>query len=88
MGNRLWAPMFAMAVMAFPVALILAFVRASTIADASTQLESVERWARVLEGFRRFGVGLYLLGIALGLGTIIHLLRFQSIRIRQLPDNA
>jgi len=42
----------------------------------------------VLEGFRRFGVGLYLLGIALGLGTIIHLLRFQSIRIRQLPDNA
>ena len=181
MGNRLWAPMFAMAVMAFPVALILGFVRASTVADASTQadiedaaqlghliaafgfigflavfaaisfavarilgrfrkgggdiqeatgskvqtlkmpvtarafiasmmmgmmvigaavvlhfvaasnvgtwsIESVERWARVLEGFRRFGVGLYLFGIALGLGTIIHVLRFQSIRIRQLPD--
>ncbi len=181
MGNRMWAPMFIMAVMAFPVALILAFVRASTIADASSaadiedaaqlghyiaafgfigflgvfsaisfavarilgrfrkgggdiqeatgsnvqtlkmpvtaklfiasmamgmmiiagavvlhfvaasnvgtwELESVERWARVLEGFRRFGVGLYLFGIALGLGTIIHVLRFQSIRIRQLPD--
>ena len=182
MGNRLWAPMFLMAVMAFPVALILSFVRASTIADASSaadiedaaqlghliagvgfigflavfaaisfavarilgrfrkgggevqeatgskvqtlkmpntakafmlsmmmgmmviavavvlhfvaagnvgtwSLESVERWARVLEGFRRLGVAVYLFGIALGLGTIIHVLRFQSIRIRQLPDH-
>jgi len=179
MGNRLWAPMFAMAVMAFPVALILSFVRASDIADGDFEsaaelghyvaafgfigflavftaisfavarilgrfrkgggdiqeatgsrvqtlkmpvsakafiasmamgmgmtaiavvlhfvaasnvgtwsLESVERWARVLEGFRRLGVGLYLFGIALGLGTIIQVLRFQSIRIRQLPDTA
>lgn len=179
MGNRLWAPMFAMAVMAFPVALILAFVRAATIADASTPgdiedaarlghlvagfgfigflavfaaisfaiasilgrfrngggdvqevtgsdvhtlampktakvfmlammmgmmtiavmvvlhfvaaanvgtwtLESVENWATVLEGFRRLGVAMYLFGITFGLGTIIYVLRFQSIRIRQL----
>ena len=181
MGNALWLPMFLMAVMAFPVALILSWVRASTIADATTaadvedaaqlghwiaafgfigflavfaaisfavarilgrfrkgggdiqeatgsnvqtlkmpktakvfmasmmmgmmiiavavvlhfiaasnvgtwELESVERWARVLEGFRRLGVGLYLFGIAFGLGTIIQVLRFQSSRIRQLPQ--
>ena len=181
MGNALWLPMFLMAVMAFPVALILSWVRASTIADATTaadvedaaqlghwiaafgfigflavfaaisfavarilgrfrkgggdiqeatgsnvqtlkmpktakvfmasmmmgmmiiavavvlhfiaasnvgtwELESVERWVRVLEGFRRLGVGLYLFGIAFGLGTIIQVLRFQSSRIRQLPQ--
>lgn len=179
MGNRLWAPMFAMAIMAFPVALILSWVRAATIADASGpadiedaarlghlvaafgfigflaifaaisftiarilgrfrkgggqvqesvgsevhtlrmpvtakifmvfmmmgmmtigvavvlhfvvaanigtwSLESVARWAEVLEGFRRFGVAMYLFGIAFGLGTIPHVLRFQTIRVGQL----
>jgi len=179
MGNRMWAPMFALAVMAFPVALILSFVRASTIADASTpgdfedaarlghlvagfgfigflavfasisftiarilgrfrkgggefqeavgggvetlkmpgaarifmafmmmgmmtmgaavvfhfiaasnvgtwSLETVERWGIVLEGFRRLGVALYLFGIAFGLGTIITVIRFQTLRIGRL----
>lgn len=179
MGNRLWAPMFAMAIMAFPVALILSFVRAATIADATGpadiedaarlghlvaafgfigfaavfaaisfaivrilgrfrkgggeiqesvgndvqtlempgtaklfmafmmmgmmtilvavalhfvaaasvgtwSLESAARWAEVLEGFRRFGVGMYLFGIAFGLGTIVRVLRFQSIRLTEL----
>jgi hypothetical protein len=46
--------------------------------------DSVERWSTVLEGFRRLGVALYLFGIALGLGTIIHVLRFQAVRVRQL----
>ena len=181
MGNKLWLPMFAMAVMAFPVAWILSFVRSDTIATAASQgdiedaaqlghlvaafgfigflavfaaisfaiarilgrfrkgggdiqestgsrvktlkmpptakvflasmmmgmmlilfavilhfvaasnasswaLEDTERWARVLEGFRRMGVALYLFGITFGLGTIIHVLRFQSIRVRELPD--
>ncbi len=181
MGNALWLPMFAMAVMAFPIAWILAVVRADTIATAASEgdvadaaqlghlvaafgfigflavfaaisfaiarilgrlrkgggevqeatgspvktlkmpvtakvfmafmmmgmmviglmvvlhfvaaanastwaLQDTERWARVLEGFRRMGVALYLFGITFGLGTIIHVLRFQSIRIRELPD--
>ncbi|MFQ5554251.1 MAG: hypothetical protein ACE5GC_02625 [Acidimicrobiia bacterium] len=181
MGNKLWLPMFAMAIMAFPVAWILAFVRSDTIATAASPgdiedaaqlghlvaafgfigflavfaaisftiarilgrfrkgggevqestgsrvktlkmpataklfmasmmmgmmlillmvilhfvaasnasswaLEDTERWARVLEGFRRMGVALYLFGITFGLGTIIHVLRFQSIRVRELPD--
>ena len=49
-----------------------------------SNLVSTEQWAIGLEGFRRLGVALYLFAIALGLGTIIHLLRFQSIRIREL----
>jgi len=40
--------------------------------------------ADTLEGIRRFGTVLYLFAIALGLGTIIHVLRFQAIRIREL----
>lgn len=181
MGNRLWLPMFAMAIMAFPAAFILGIARASIVSDFGGQDEGAqklshwvpaimfigflavfaaisfsiarilgrfrkgggeiqestggqvktlkmpvtakiflvsmmmgmmlilvavilhfaaigslsdwnpgdsERWARVLEGFRRLGVALYLFGITFGLGTIIHVLRFQSIRIRELPDTA
>ncbi len=36
MGNKLWLPMFAMAIMAFPVAWILSFIRSDTIATASS----------------------------------------------------
>lgn len=178
MGRRLWAPMFAMALMAWPVGLILSWVRAAEIASDAPDTEtiavlgqlvpafmfigflsvfaaisfaiarilgafrkgggevqetarrsvqtlrmpvtakvfmgsmimgmmailipvilhfavaanasswsevSVEQWSVVLEGFRRLGVALYLFGIAFGLGTIIHVLRFQAQRIRQLP---
>lgn len=176
MGNRLWGAMFAMAIMAFPVALVLAFGRAATIADASGpadietaarlghliagfgfigfaavfaaisfaiarilgrfrkgggevqeaaggevhtlkmpitakvfmafmvmgmmaifgavvlhfvaaaavgtwSLETVARWGEVLEAVRRLGVGLYLFGITFGLGTIITVVRFQTVRL-------
>lgn len=179
MGNRLWGAMFAMAIMAFPVALILSFVRAATIADATGpadiadaarlghliaafgfigfgavfaaisfaiarilgrfrkgggevqeaaggkvhtlkmpltarvfmafmamgmmaifgavvlhfvaaaavgtwSLESVARWGEALEAVRRLGIGLYLFGIAFGLGTIVTVVRFQTLRLAQL----
>lgn len=45
---------------------------------------TIERWSAVLEGIRRFGVGLYLFAIVLGLGTIIHVLRFQTSRVAGL----
>jgi hypothetical protein len=47
-------------------------------------LADAEKWAIWLEGLRRFGVAVYLFAIALGLATIIHVLRFQAIRIREL----
>ncbi|MFH1331565.1 MAG: hypothetical protein ABIJ48_13090 [Actinomycetota bacterium] len=177
MGRRLWLPMFVMALMAFPVALVLSWVRAAEIASASPDGEtiatlgqlvpafqfigfaavfaavsfaiarilgrfragggevqeaagsevktlkmpatarifllsmmmgmmgilaavalhfvvaanvtvwpaaSIETWSEALEGVRRLGVGLYLFGITFGLGAIIHVLRFQSIRIREV----
>lgn len=42
--------------------------------------------AAAASGLRRMGVALYLVGIALGLGTIIEVLRFQSIRIREVAS--
>ena len=51
--------------------------------DASA-LASSEQWSIWLEGVRRFGVAVYLFAIALGLGTIVTVLRFQSTRIREL----
>ncbi len=41
----------------------------------------------MLEGIRRLGIELYLFGIAFGPGTIIRVLRFQSIRIGQLATH-
>jgi hypothetical protein len=41
----------------------------------------------VSTGFRRVGVAMYLTGIALGLSTIITVLRFQATRIREVADN-
>ncbi len=51
-------------------------------ADALAQTES---WGIWLEGVRRIGVALYLVAIALGLATIIEVLRFQAVRLRELP---
>ena len=73
-----------MGMMTIGAAVVLHFVAA---ANAGTWApESVVRWAEVLEAFRRIGVAMYLFGIVFGLGTIIQVLRFQAIRIRELAD--
>ena len=41
-------------------------------------------WAAAASGLRRLGVALYLTGIALGLGTIIEVLRFQATRVEEV----
>lgn len=76
----------AMGMMTILVMVILHFVAAANASNWTAAL--VERWAIVLEGFRRLGVALYLFGITFGLGTIITVLRFLSTRVRQLPDPA
>jgi len=58
------------------------FAIAGGNADALAQSES---WAIWFEGVRRIGVALYLVAIALGLATIIEALRFQVVRLRELP---
>lgn len=82
------------ALMAMAMMIILAGVVAHIVVGAqiasgsASALADSEQWAVWLEGIRRFGVALYLFAIALGLGTIIHVLRFQAIRIRELATEA
>ncbi len=77
--------LMAMAMMTILAAVAAHIVIGAQIASGdTTALANSEQWAIWLEGIRRFGTALYLFAIALGLGTIIHVLRFQAIRIRQL----
>lgn len=44
-GRRLWGPMFIMAIMAFPVGLVLSWVRASEIASSDGDPETIAQSA-------------------------------------------
>src|SRR5574341_339265 len=63
----------------------LGFAVATAVAanDAAT-LAAVASWSEILEGVRRLGASTYLLSIAFGLATIVKVLTFQSVRIREL----
>lgn len=79
----------AMSMMALVGAVILHFVVGGTIlAGSELALENAEQWAIWLEGVRRFGVALYLFAISLGLATIVTVLRFQSVRVREVAGIA
>jgi hypothetical protein len=86
---KLFITLMAVAMMTLLVAVILHFVAAAAIAGGSSAaLASAERWAVWLEGVRRVGIALYLLSITLGLATIVEVLRFQAVRIRELPQES
>ena len=59
------------------------------VGDTTGTIETVEAWSTWIEGLRRFSVAVYLtsiaIAIALGLATIVQVLRFQVERIRELP---
>ncbi len=79
----------AMAMMVLLAAVALHFVAGAAIASGSAYaLGKSGQWAIWLEAVRRFGVALYLASIAFGLATIITALRFQALRIRELPNEA
>ena len=81
---KLFIAGMAMSMMALVGASILHFVFAADVSSTAASLEDSEQRFIVLEGIRRVGVALYLLSILLGLATIIQVLRFQSVRIREL----
>ena len=81
--------LMAMAMMTILAGVVAHIVIGAQVASGSASaLADSEQWAIWLEGVRRFGVALYLFAIALGLGTIIHVLRFQAIRIRELATES
>ncbi len=54
--------------------------------DGTTPADIIDsaQWGAASTGLRRMGVALYLTGIAFGLSTIIEVLRFQAVRIREV----
>ena len=76
----------AMAMMTLLVASIIHLVVAAQVSSGSLSLSTAETFAINLEAVRRLGVALYLLAITFGLATITKVLRFQSIRLRELAS--
>lgn len=73
-----------MGTMVILTTVIIHLLQAGSVDATEASLLASEQAAIRLEGFRRLGVAMNLAGIAFGLGTIITVLRFQSIRIRKI----
>lgn len=76
--------LMAMAMMILMAAVIGHVVVGVQINAETLSLVDAEQWDIWLEAARRFAVQLYLFSIALGLATIIYVIRYQSIRIREI----
>lgn len=85
---KLFLMLMLVAMATLVVASILHLVFAADIENTSASLADADDRFIVLEGVRRLGVAVFLLGILLGLATIIRVLRFQATRMRQLPEEA
>jgi hypothetical protein len=74
----------AMGMMTLFLASIAHFVVAAQVSSGSISLATAETAAINLEAIRRLGVAVYLVAITFGLATIVKVLRFQAIRLREL----
>lgn len=77
-----------MAMMTLLAAVVIHFAFAVDVDDSASSLADSEERFIVLEAVRRVGVAMYLASIVLGLAAITQVLRFQSIRIRELVSEA
>ena len=80
-----------MAMMGLVFAIVVHFVLGIVVADAisdgnASRVETIGNWSTWVEGLRRFSVAVYLVSIALGVATIVRVLRFQVARVRELPQ--
>ena len=78
--------LMAMAMMLLIAAVIGHVIVGLQINGGFISFAGAEQWDIGLEAARRFAVQLYLFSIALGLATIISVVRFQSIRVRAIAD--
>ena len=84
MTGKVFIGMMMMAMMLLLGAVIVHVFAGIAILDGQTTGIASAQAVDYLEAARRLGVSLYLLAITFGLATIIQVLRFQSIRIRDL----
>jgi hypothetical protein len=84
---KLFIVLMAMGMMALIGAVIAHVVLGfAAIGAGKATLVGIQSWSEILEGVRRFGASTYLLAIAFGLSSIVRVLHFQSVRIRELPS--
>ena len=77
-----------MGMMVMAAGIITNFVAAGAFAGSSpADIIDSAQYGALGSGLRRLGVVSYLTGIAFGLATIIEVLRFQAIRIREVAAN-
>jgi len=81
---RAFLGLMMIAMMALVGAVVAHIVVGAQTSSGSLALVDSEQWAVWLETIRRFSVSLFLFAILLGLATIVQVLRFQSIRIREI----
>jgi hypothetical protein len=82
---KLMLALMAMGMMVMGAGIVTNFIAAGSFDGVNpTDITDSAVWAAAASGLRRMGVALYLTGIAFGLSTIIEVLRFQSIRIREV----
>ena len=55
MGRKLWAPMLAMALMAWPVGLVLSWIRAAEMSAAAPDVELIARLGQLVPAFMFIG---------------------------------
>jgi hypothetical protein len=77
----------AMGMMALVAGIVLHFVAAGAV-DTDNLAQATGEWRDWIEAIRRIGIALHLFGIVFGLGTIIYVLRFQALRIREVAAQA
>lgn len=75
-----------MGMMVVIIAAVLHFAFAADVGGSAASLAEAEDRFTVLLGVERIGIAMFLAGIAFGLATIVHVLRFQARRVRELPD--
>ncbi|HYZ98257.1 MAG TPA: hypothetical protein VE575_05860, partial [Acidimicrobiales bacterium] len=72
--------------MAILLGVVIHFIAAGAIASDAARVARSDQWFAWAEAIRRLGIVMYLTSIAFGLATIIQILRFQSVRVRELPS--
>ena len=77
-----------MGMMMLVFATVNEFILASLVEGVAAADRGEAAWGKFIEGLRRFGVATYLLSIAVGLFTIVNVIRLQSRRIRELGDES
>ncbi|GMQ85249.1 MAG: hypothetical protein BMS9Abin07_0815 [Acidimicrobiia bacterium] len=83
--GRAFIGLMMMAMMLIVGAVVLHLIVGTLIASGNdTTLANAEQWSIWLEAARRFGTTTYLFSILLGLATIIYVVRFQTVRIREI----